>query len=97
MTQRTTKTNTATTRVSGALSKKLDYYAKIADRTRSWVIEDILKRYIDDEIAFVEAVNIGIESANRGDLLPHDEAMKEVREFIAKKKQEMRRNQKKAA
>lgn len=80
MPKRVTKSAAITARVSPALAKKLAAHAKAARRTRSWVIEDILARYIDQEMAFVEAVNEGIRSADAGELIPHDEVFRKLEE-----------------
>ncbi|MBS0278519.1 MAG: ribbon-helix-helix protein, CopG family [Proteobacteria bacterium] len=92
MTKRIMKSNLITARVGNPLAKKLDYYAKIADRTRSWVIEDILKRYVDQEIAVVEAVNQGIASAERGELIPHEEVFRKLRIKSAERRKALRKN-----
>jgi len=97
MTKRVTKPVTITAKVGSKLDKKLAEYGKLTSRTRSSAVERILSDHIDYDIWFLKEVNKGIDSAKRGDSLPHDETMKEIREFIAKKKQEMRREQKKAA
>ena len=82
---------TITTRVPMALAKKLEAYAKAAKRTRSWVVEDILERYVDHEMAFVEAVNEGLRELDAGLGVPHDEAMRQLRAHIAMRKREKRR------
>jgi len=92
-----TKSVTITARVSPALSKKLSGYAKLTERTRSAVVERLLADHIDYETWFVKEVRKGIESANRGDLIPHDEAMRQIRNYIAKRKQDIRRERKHAA
>lgn len=85
------KSVTITARVPAALAKKLEAYAKRSRRTRSWVIENVLDRHLDDEIAFLKAVQEGIESANRGELITHEEAVRQLREHIAKRKRERRK------
>jgi len=82
---------TVTARIPASLSKKLDAYAKIAKRTRSWVVQDILSRYVDGEIAFVEAVNVGLRELDAGLGIPHEEAMRQIQEHIAMRKRERRK------
>jgi predicted transcriptional regulator len=82
------KSVTITTRVPASLAKKLGLYAKAARRTRSWVVGDILDRYVDGEIAFVKAVQEGVDAADRGETIPHDEAMRRLDAYIAKRKRE---------
>jgi len=86
-----TKSVTITARVPAALAKKLELYAKTAKRTRSWIVEDILDRYVDGEIAFVKAVQEGIDAADRGETIPHEEAMRRLDAYIAKRKRERRK------
>jgi len=62
-----TKSVTITARITPALHKKLTACAKAAKRSKAWLIEDILDRYIDGEMAVVEAINEGIASAERGE------------------------------
>jgi predicted transcriptional regulator len=87
----TAKSVTVTARIPAALAKKLEAYAKAAKRTRSWVIEDILDRYVDNEMAIVEAVNVGIRELDAGLGIPHDEAMKRLQDHIAMRKRERRK------
>jgi predicted transcriptional regulator len=85
------KTVTITARIPAKLAHRLEAYAKAAKRTRSWVVQDILDRYVDGELAFVEAVQIGLRELEAGLGVPHEEAMRQVREFIAMKKRERRK------
>ena len=86
-----TKSVTITARITPALARKLAAYAKAAKRTRSWVIEDILDRYVDGEIAFVEAVNIGIRELDEGKGIPHEEVMRRLRAKSARYRRLLRR------
>jgi RHH-type rel operon transcriptional repressor/antitoxin RelB len=91
MTLRITKSVTLTARVSPALAKKIEAYAKAAKRTRSWVVEDILDRYVDGEIAFVEAVNEGLRELDAGLGIPHEEVMKRWKAKSAERRKALRR------
>ena len=85
------KSVTITARITPTLNKKLTAYAKAAKRSKSWLIEDIIDRYVDGEIAFVEAVNVGIRELDEGKGIPHEEAMRQVYAHIAKRKREKRK------
>ncbi len=85
------KSVTITARITPALNKKLIAYAKAAQRSKSWLIEDIIDRYVDGEIAFVEAVNVGIRELDEGKGIPHEEAMRQMYARIAKRKREKRK------
>lgn len=91
MARKTTKPVILTTRLSQSLSRKIDNYAKRVKQTRSTVVQDILSRHIDDEIAFVEAVSVGLRQLEAGLGLPHEEAMRQVQAFIAARKRERRK------
>jgi len=86
-----TKSVTITARVKPALAKKLEAYAKAAKRTRSWVLEDILDRHLDSEIAFLRFVQEGIDAADSGESVPHEEAVRQIRTYIARRKRERRK------
>ncbi|HEX4303839.1 MAG TPA: ribbon-helix-helix protein, CopG family [Rhizomicrobium sp.] len=85
------KSVTVTARIPAALAKKLAVYAKTTKRTRSWLIENILGRYVEHEIAFAKFVQEGIDAADRGELISHEEAVRQLREHIAKRKSERRK------
>jgi RHH-type rel operon transcriptional repressor/antitoxin RelB len=91
MPKKPTGSVTITARVPARLAKRIEAYAKAARRTRSWVVQDILDRYVDNELAFVEAVNEGIASADRGELIPHDEVFQRLKEMSAEKRKALRR------
>ena len=91
MATRATKSVTITARIPAALAKRLETYAKAAKRTRSWVIEDILDRYVDGELAFIEAVNVGLRELDAGLGIPHEEVVRRLRAHIAMRKRERRK------
>jgi len=90
------KSVTVTAKVSPTLGKKLAKYAKLTDRTTSGAIERLLSDHLDYEMWFVAEVRKGIESARRGELIPHAEAVRQIRDYIAAQKQS-RSTRKKAA
>lgn len=86
-----TKSVTITARITPALAKRLTAYAKAAKRSKSQAIENILEANIEREMAFVEAVLDGIRSAEEEGTIPHEEAMRQIRAHIAKRKREKRK------
>lgn len=62
--------------------ERLDRVAKAYDRKRSWIITKAIDEYLDREEAFARAVEAGIEAAERGELLPHDDVMAEMDALI---------------
>ena len=85
------KSVTITARITPALSKKLTAYAKAAKRSKSWLIEDIIDRYVDGEIAFVEAVNVGIRELDEGKGIPHEEVFRRLRAKSARYRRSLRK------
>lgn len=77
-----------TVRVSDDAARELDALAQAMDRTRSWVVKDALARYLEDERLWLEKVKRGIEAADRGELIPHEQAMKELRRKILERPRE---------
>lgn len=62
--------------------ERLDRIARAYDRKRSWIVARAIHEYLDREEAFARAVEAGIESADRGDLIPHEEVMAEMDALI---------------
>ena len=91
MTKRTTKSATVTARISPSLEKKLASYARIYRQTKSKVVEDVLTQYLDYENWFRGEVRRGIESADRGELVPHDEVFRKIREKSAARRRAQRK------
>jgi len=91
MKKRATKSVTVTARIPASLARKLEKYAKTAGRTKSWVVEDILARYVDGEIAFVEAVNEGLRELDAGLGIPHEEVFRKLKEKSAERRKTSRR------
>jgi predicted transcriptional regulator len=71
-----------TVRVSEDMVQELDELARAMDRSRSWVVTDALARYLAEERQWMESVKRGIEAADRGELIPHEQVMEEMRQMI---------------
>ncbi len=61
---------------------RLDRIAGTYDRSRSWLIGRAVREYLDREEAYVQAVEKGIEAAEQGELVPHDQVMAEMDALI---------------
>ena len=44
--------------------------------------EQVLSRYLEDDKRFIEAVNIGIAAADRGEFLEHDEVGRRIKQIL---------------
>ena len=64
-----------TVRVSDEIASKIDEVAGAMDRTRSWVMTDALNRYLSQEQQWLDDIRAGIAEHDRGEGVPHDEAM----------------------
>ena len=71
-------------RVPIDLKERIDAVAKAMDRPRSWVVHQALEQFMADQAWQVAAIEEGIEAADRGDLIPHEQVMAELRERIGK-------------
>jgi predicted transcriptional regulator len=60
------------------LETKLARIAAQQGRNADELIQDALVRYLEDEVRFIEAVQKGIASADRGDFIEHDEVVDRI-------------------
>jgi predicted transcriptional regulator len=44
--------------------------------------QQVLSRYLEDDTRFIEAVNLGIAAADRGEFLEHDEVGSEIQKIL---------------
>lgn len=58
--------------------KKLDKLAKSMERSRDWVVNQAIDQYLELQAWQVEAIQKGIESADQGELIPHDQVMSHI-------------------
>ena len=80
MTRRTTSI-----RLQGETLERLDHLARSLDRSRSWLLNQAVERYLDHEEWFVAGVEEGLVQAERAELIPHDRVMDRTRARIATK------------
>jgi predicted transcriptional regulator len=72
---RTTQVNT---RVDTDMAAQLDKLASLTGRTRSTLLYTALQEYLENEMAFLEAVEEGIAAARAGDLTDHAEVVADM-------------------
>ncbi|WAC58792.1 CopG family ribbon-helix-helix protein [Brevundimonas sp. SL130] len=75
---------TVTVRMSGTLKEMLGLLAQKTQRTQSFLAERAIATYVERELEMMTAVEEGLEDFRTGDVVPHDEAMRRIRETIAK-------------
>ena len=44
--------------------------------------QQVLSRYLEDDIRFIEAVNLGLAAAGRGDFVEHDEVGAKIQQIL---------------
>ncbi len=73
-----------TTRLDPETLALVDRVSKAQGRSRSWFAAQAIKRAAEAEAEYLAFVQVGIDSADRGELVPHDEVMAELDEMIAR-------------
>ena len=56
--------------------KRLDGIARAMSRSRAWVINEAIERYLDYKEWFVGAVKRGLKEAEMGELVEHQEVVR---------------------
>ena len=75
---------TVTARLREETAKKLELLAEHTKRSKSYLIAEAIEQYVKYESEFVAAVLEGIASADRGELIAHEDVMREMYDMIAK-------------
>jgi predicted transcriptional regulator len=70
-------------RLPAELLEKLDKVAAIMERPRSWVILDAVREYLADEGQEMLDIQESIEQLDRGEGIPFEEVLSEMREKVA--------------
>lgn len=91
MTKRPAKSATITARIAPSLEKRLEAYASAYRTTKSSAVEAILEQYLDHGNWVKREVRKGIEAADRGEVVSHEEAVRYLRAHVAKRKRDRRR------
>lgn len=78
-------TEAFTVRSESELVAKLDHLAGSLDRSRNYLVNQALKEYLEHHAWQIEKISQGIAAADRGELIAHDDVMREMEELIASK------------
>jgi len=46
------------------------------------LVQQVLSRYLEDDTRFIEAVNVGLAAAERGDFIEHEEVGKKLQQIL---------------
>jgi predicted transcriptional regulator len=79
------KTAVITARVDEATLDLVDRVAKAHGRSRGAFAAAAIRRVAESEAEFLAFVQEGIDAADRGDLIPHEEVMAELDDMISRR------------
>ena len=72
---------TISARISEDLGQQLNTLAQAMRRSRSWIIEEALRTYVEQGTQFLEAVDEGIKDLDNGDMVDHSVVVDDVRRW----------------
>ncbi len=75
-------TTTLTVRLSEETKQKLGLLAEQTKRTKSFLAGEAIADYVERELAIIAGIKRGLEDVRAGRVVPHDEAMRQVRSTI---------------
>jgi len=78
------KTAVITTRVDEETLARVDQVAKATGRSRAWFAEKAIREAAEREADFLAFVQVGIDAADRGELIPHEHVVAEIEQMIAR-------------
>ena len=73
---------TMTVRLPEATKERLARLAKRTRRSRSFLASEAISAYVERELAIIEGVERGLADMEAGRVVPHDEAMRQIRSTI---------------
>ena len=77
---------TMTIRVSPEVKEKLERIALDTRRSKSFLAGEAIAAYVERELSIVDGIRHGLADAEAGNVVPHDEAMRELFASIAAQK-----------
>ena len=73
---------TMTVRLPEATKERLARLAERTRRSRSFLASEAISAYVERELAIIEGVERGLADMEAGRVVPHDEAMRQIRSTI---------------
>jgi predicted transcriptional regulator len=80
-------TEAFTVRAEADIVHQLDFLADSLDRSRNYLVNQAIKEYLETHAWQVEKITQGIAAADRGELVAHDDVMREMEDLIEHKAQ----------
>lgn len=77
-------TTTLTVRLPPQIKDQLGELAERTRRTKSFLAGEAIARYVARELDIIEGIQRGLEDVRAGRIVEHEEAMREIRQVIAK-------------
>jgi predicted transcriptional regulator len=77
---------TLTVRLPAQVKKRLGRLAARTRRTRSYLAGEAIADFVERELAIIDAIQEGIDDANAGRVIPHEQVMAEMDAIIARAK-----------
>jgi predicted transcriptional regulator len=68
-------------RVDKAVSEKLDFLSKATERSRSFLISEAIKAYVEDQAWQIEAIKEGVRQADQAKFASDDKVRKTFAKF----------------
>ena len=76
-----------TVRTEPEIIHQLDHMADSLDRSRNYIVNQALKEYLQHHAWQIEKITQGIAAADRGELVAHDDVMREMEDLIERNAQ----------
>lgn len=73
------KSAVITARLDAETLALVDKVAKAQGRSRSWFAAQAIRRVAEHHANFIAFVQVGIDAADRGELIPHEEVFRDIR------------------
>jgi len=80
-------TEAFTIRAETEIVHKLDDLAGSLDRSRNYLVNQAIKEYLETHAWQIEKITQGIAAADRGELVAHDDVMREMEDLIERNAQ----------
>lgn len=78
-------TEAFTIRTETDIVHKLDGLAESLDRSRNYLVNQAIKEYLETHAWQVDKITQGIAAADRGELIAHEDVMREMEDLIERK------------
>ncbi len=78
-------TEAFTVRAKSNIVRQLDEIAGIQDRSRNYLVNQAIQEYLKTHVWQIEKITQGIDAADSGELVKHDQVMQEMEILVEQK------------